>query len=322
MMREHWSYLDKLKEVYNAFAQVTKDYQSIYEDLYLSVSDPEIYNKALNLYKSVGEFIEKLELFDENLDLKKSKLKGVDDLFSNHPVTAYVDTVIDYLTGKVGREKVQEATRQLVEFQQAETEEKKETLEDFVNRFVDDLNIEDKVYASNFKESLLKAIDTLENCPGHSKFLVFVGDTYLQGHLYVDEDRVTIKIEDKQYVFEKPRNEDSCENECEYDPEEVDYLDDMKYLYDTESTRQLEETSNILLDRVRNFDSDDEKEINKLLDVIQYVLDLKTDFTQDDLELIRFYLKHLTFRGDTDIDSLSDRALALAWKQHKYIRGL
>ncbi|MCB5367051.1 hypothetical protein [Collinsella aerofaciens] len=326
MMREHWNYLDKLKEVYNAFARVTKDYQSIYEDIYfgegISVSDPKIYDKALNLYKSVGEFIEKLELSDENLDLKKSKLKDVDGLFSDHPVTTYVNTVIDYLTGKVGREKVQEATRQLVEFQQAETEEKKESLEEFVNRFVDDLNIEDKVYANNFKEALLKAIDTLENCPGHSKFLVFVGDAHLQGHLYVDEDHVTIKVEDKQYVFEKSKDEDAYEDEDEYDPEEIDDLDDMEYLYAKEADRQLEETSNTLLGHVRNFDSDDEKEINKLLDVIQYVLDLKTDFTQDDLELIRFYLKHLAFRGDIDIDSLSDRALVLAWKQHKYIRSL
>lgn len=324
MLNKRQENMDKRKESYDAFIQVSRDFQNIYEDIYfvegMNIGDPEIYDKALRLYKSVGQFVEKLELFDENLDLKKSKLKGVDDLFSNHPVTTYVNTVIDYLTGEVGKEKVEEVARHLEKFQKGEQEEPKETLEELANRIVEDLKLS-KEYGEAFKQGLLSAIDTLKSKPGFSKFTVFTEGENAEGRLDVSGNSVVITIGDKVYEYNEPVEEEE-ELDDEYDLDESDGLDDIRYLHLKEVYGLSDETSNVLLNHVRNFDSDDVKGLNKVLDVIEYVLDLKTEFTPYDLELIRFYLKHLPFRGDDDIDSLSDRALTLAWKRHKYIRGL
>ena len=94
-----------------------------------------VYDKAIELYSAVGQFIEALEEADENLDPEKTNIPNLDHLFLGNPVTEYVEAVMDVLSGAGKMGTVLQAAQKLAQHQ-AEPEEKDEMpLADYVTQF-------------------------------------------------------------------------------------------------------------------------------------------------------------------------------------------
>lgn len=58
------------------------------------------------------------------------------------------------------------------------------------------------------------------------------------------------------------------------------------------------------------------------MELIEEELKGKTEFSQADLYLIRYYLKRQPYTSDFTVEGLSDRGLELAWKKIQYIRNI
>lgn len=76
-----------------------------------------------------------------------------------------------------------------------------------------------------------------------------------------------------------------------------------------------------LLEYIKLVDTEYAEELRNNLDMIEEYINGLESYSADDLELIRYYLKHLPNNSDHDIEMLSDRAVELAWKRKKMIEG-
>jgi nucleoside 2-deoxyribosyltransferase len=74
----------------------------------------------------------------------------------------------------------------------------------------------------------------------------------------------------------------------------------------------LEEIS--LYNYVVSLDGEISYEVNAVMDMIEDHLEDVEEFDEEDMELIRFYLRNLPTNSHTDIEGLSDRAVQLAFK--------
>jgi hypothetical protein len=61
--------------------------------------------------------------------------------------------------------------------------------------------------------------------------------------------------------------------------------------------------------------------IEQNLNVIEFVLEGETEFTAEDIELLRYYFKQRPDISDYEVEELSDRAIELAWKAEQYKVG-
>lgn len=280
-----------------------------------------VYDAATSLYTAAGEFIQYLEeaevRSDENLDIEKTKLPNLDELFINNPATEYVNAAIllaQSPNSPEARKSFTEATFKLAAHQGTldGAVERPETLSEFIDRVFADINFVDERYAEMFRENLVAAIKTLESRPGYSEFFVTTAEGMKSGKLKVSSTAIDISLDGKDYHFdvptELPEEDEAAEEECTY-PDcscgEVEYT-----------------TSEQLIDYIDTLESDYASLVSENLELVENELSGKTEFSQADLYLIRYYLKHLPDNSSYEVDSLSDRGLELAWKKHKYLKNL
>jgi hypothetical protein len=61
--------------------------------------------------------------------------------------------------------------------------------------------------------------------------------------------------------------------------------------------------------------------IEQNLNIIEFALEGETEFTAEDIELLRYYFKQRPDISDYEVDELSDRAIELTWKAEQYKVG-
>jgi len=99
---------DKRAEfIYNKFRTVEKQVRNIremYEDVNgltlgkMTAQNLGFHEAAQELLEFVKDFLDEIDLSDENMDPEKTKLKGVDELFKGHPATINVHNNIEIIT--------------------------------------------------------------------------------------------------------------------------------------------------------------------------------------------------------------------------------
>lgn len=271
-----------------------------------------VFDATLYLYEAVGQLIETLEEKDENLDLEKTKLPNIDGLFEGHPVNEFVNAIIDFAAGNGKSEQIASAAKKLAAYQQGEENpvEKKETLDEFVSRVVDSLDLVDSMYAESFKHELKAAINTLEDRAGYAHFSVYTKTGLKAGKLNMSNETIFIVVDNKEFTFDKAVEEESVEEDCCENYDSSDYY----------TTGYQEPTS--LYEYINLVDNEYAEEVKANLEAIEDHMDGTDVWGEEEYGLVRYYLKHLPNNSDYDIDMLSDRAVFLAWQQHKYIRTI
>jgi hypothetical protein len=77
---------EKVKKVTSSVTDLSTAFTSLLGQLWeLEADSKEVYEAAIDLYESVGQFIETLEDLDDNLDPEKSNLPDIDSPFRGTP---------------------------------------------------------------------------------------------------------------------------------------------------------------------------------------------------------------------------------------------
>lgn len=332
-MRFNENVLEAMKALALIESQAAQLDKAVFEKGY-NLDSKEVYEAAMYLYESVGMFIESLEDLDENLDPHNNNLPDLDEVFGNHPVTDYVNAVVNVAAGSGKVEQVQETAKKLADFQNEVYGDKKVgfgSLEDFIEYMLEDLGVESGSYAESFKRELVKAIEILKNRPGYSKFLLSFNNQTLEGTLNVSDEEVHIEIGGKEYRFvAEEAKEEEYNGFCSEYPEEDAADDEDLHPYlgyccpdcecDCEEEEDFEEIP--LVEYIKEIDETHAEEINENLDMIEQSLDNKAEFGEDDVQLIRYYLSHLPGNSNYDVEALSDKALKLAYRQRQLVRNI
>jgi hypothetical protein len=72
---------------------------------------------------------------------------------------------------------------------------------------------------------------------------------------------------------------------------------------------------------IKLIDGEAQDLIEQNLNIIEFALEGETEFTAEDIELLRYYFKQRPDMSDYEVDELSDRAIELAWKAEQYKVG-
>lgn len=274
----------------------------------LHVDINKAYTLALDVLHDVTALVNELEEQDDNLDITKTKLPSVDELFKDDPVSEYVKAIIDVKTGnrsEEAQERVRKAALEVAKAQGTFVEEEDDreyTTEEFIDLLIEEVGVTGSEYAAQFKTGLLSAIDTLEERFGYSEFFVATSKGVSAGTLRVNSARIIITVDGKDFIFQKVQEE--VEGPAEGERED-----------DQES--KAKDADNILVD-IAKAESTYYAQVDDIMERIETYLASKKVFAKDDLDLIHFYLLQLPSNSDYDVDSLNDRTLVLAWKQEMY----
>lgn len=266
-----------------------------------------------SIIRGVKEAIEALEEKDPNMDVNTTKIGSVDEYFKGNPVTDLVEAQIEYIQGADSEKdellkRVSEAAKRVEEHQVNNTPE---TVESFVHNIVGELSFGDyqDEYKEQFEKELLQAVHTIQDTPGIAHFFVNVDGETKTGNLSVSGNQVIVMLDGNEYVHNSETNEPACTGNpvtctrpyCEC---EEDFEDGMN-----------------LYNYVESLDEEYYEEVQDVMADIEEEIGDKKSFTGHDLNLIRFYLKHLPDNSDNEIDSLSDKAVGLAWKRLMYFKN-
>jgi len=272
---------------------------------------PEIYKLVEELYIEVGDMLDFLEENDENMEV--GALGSVDEYFEDSPVSDYVDAVINLASGKGTIEDVQKAIDNIKE---KETTKAPESVGEFAGRVVESLDFpeDEEEYKKAFQKNLERAIETLQTCNGRAEFYVDVNGDTLEGRMASEGKTVSIIINGEQFILNYGLDIEEDEEDCTGEEATCTNPDccmaDQEYDEDEEE----EDYEDDLYDYVVSVDEDYYKVVNEVMKEIEDSLAHVTEFTGKDIELIRYYLKHVPFNNE-DIDSLSDKAVILAFKR-------
>lgn len=310
------------------------------EDLYYLLSGrsnvPDyMYDKALELLKIADGLVTYLKDTDKNMEV--GALEPVDKYFKDHPVTEYVNAILDHLEGKITKEEaVERAEKAASEINKEEKSDVRPEVTTPENELVKEALafVKDKEIKDEFHNSLLRAVMGMRNKKGAQHFYFDINGSTISGFIESDGEKLTLEINDNKYelrdglVYEGARPEE--QGDCTGDPytcqkdeccvENKPAFSESSHCCKDECFPEREDRTS-LIDFVREFEEETKFTTFEIMDAIESHLNNKKTFDKDDIELIRFYLKNLPYNSDYDIDELSDKAIVLAWKQHVYRKG-
>lgn len=308
------------QEIIDALKETAKN-QAALTDVALEVGDfQKLFNAALNCYSALGQLIETLEDQDENMDPEKTNLPNLDDVFAGDPASEYVDAIINLASGAGKMEDVKAAAERLAAHQNDEKpkEEGKfdDSIEGFAKAVTEHCNLTGAV-AQDIATQLVHCFSLLEGKVGPSVgFKALTVQGTVEGTVFNTETDHVVVLNGKEYGY-KRKYEGFC---SEYPTEPVADQEEIFNALHPEVEAPRKEVT--LADYVTNHGFGDLDPM-ELLDVIQTILDRRSNiFSDDDYKLVRFYLKQKPFNDPEEIDSMSDRALELAWKRYKYMRNV
>lgn len=100
-------------------------------------------------------------------------------------------------------------------------------------------------------------------------------------------------------------------------------LDLLEAAAKAEAAQNKEEEKNMtaLAEHIEKVEDAYYTEMNSIMDKIEKEYTGKKEFTEEDVEVLRVYLRNLPYNSGADIDELSDRAVVLGFKQLMYTQG-
>lgn len=316
------------------------------------------------LLKEVREVNNKIDIYleeqaaEDNMDLEKTKLPNLDEIFGEGPVTDYVKANIDYLqaedlaTAREAEERMVAAAK-VIEADQSnayhvtideeaikvtpytsEEPKKAKLLSEFAEEVSEAIGVvkgyEGK-YREDFNKGLIDAVHIIEERNGRVKFIVQTDSGNTTGHLSLSGDRVTIEVKDMTFTYDFHQEaEEEEENTHEHDVAPLDEWDEAqseegplpcgcKSVKDCKFAVDVEHVPVNTPEEFVAVISDTMAAASAAsMDIIEEYLLGVKELTRGQLDLVRHYLKQLPENSSNDIDKLSDRAVELAWKRISY----
>lgn len=290
----------------------------------LDLEDPEVYNTIVKAGQQLEAAILVLHEFEDSKNEKFPNIPNIDKLFEGHPVNGYVQAMLGFLPSenvegismadlisnlsKAGMKLVEHQQKLEKTLQKTKNPEPK-TEEDFINHFVDSLDLAHEGMADYHKESLRYAIDGFTGTyGGGSHFLVPLKSGVIPAKLFVKPDVIKITLEGMEYKFDRNQV-----HEEEYSAEEA-AVEPVPCTCDEKS------------DCSKPCDGEKlSKETERTLKQIQAYLNskkvLNESFDERDYEYIRYFLKHAEGASEEDLKDVSPRGLELAWNRHWYLKN-
>lgn len=274
-------------------------------------NSPQVYEKVSELHEKVSNLLDFLEENDENMTI--GKLDSVDEHFEGNPVSDYVGAVTNLLTGDGTLEEAREALSRL-------EVGKQETVEEFSERIVDSLVFteSEEGYKNTFQNSLGKAIEAIKSRGGRAQFVVDVNGEFLGGAIYNTGNSIEVFINDEEFELVYGDEHKDEEDECTGDYETCSNPDCCMEDYEDEE----DDAESDALDRldwlygfVGDIDEEYYNKVNEVMEDIKDALSQVEHYSSKDLDLMRYYLKNLPYNNE-DVESLSDRAIILAFRRH------
>jgi len=241
----------------------------------------------------------------------------------NDLATSATNLESDYVVGNI-KYAIEQLSKVLVAAERSEepVKEKKETLEEFIQRVADSYEFAHETIKDMWVVSLGMAIQTLESRRGYAGCHIPTVEGILEGRLSVSSSLITFTEGGNEFLFEKNDNVASAEVE-ENDNEEdnEDRWEEEESPCDNCGCVAFCRDEMTLLDYIQSQDDSATNGILLHLQLIEDELQYKTEFSTEDYALVRYYLKQNPNTSVHEVDALSDRGLHLAWNAHMYLIG-
>lgn len=298
------------------FDKMEKSLRQVYYELFLTEpkeGHPDVYDSALALVTATKELMVLLDLSDENMDLEKTNLVSLDEILDENPLTRFVKAKIAAVQAgeddEEAMKKLEEAAEAAAEYQKGPQPAKPETYDEFITRVVEEMEVvEEGGYADMFRKSLKSAIDHLQTTRDYGQFMVNTTSGNMLGSVTLSNDTVIIKLKDttwKHTFFDETEEEEDAEEDvCTGDPSTC-YCGREENIYETVEAASLAAAGIIM----------------STMSEIEEHLTGKTEYTEQDIELVRYYMKNLPSNSDFDIDKLEDQELVMAWHRIAYVHS-
>jgi len=291
----------------------------------IDVDAPEVYNGIAGAKELLDESLKAIhEIEDIKQDEAMEGIPNLDTLFAGNPVNEYVDAILAVIApqhpkdginmfkllkdAQAAMEKLAESQRKAEEVLQKvdKKADKPKTEEEFLDQFVDSLDLAHEGMIDYHKESLRDAFAHLDasGYGGKVKFLIPLkkGNTYAS--LYVKSDYIAIQVGEDKYEYNRYEvyEEEYSAEEAAVEPVPCPEEAVVPCTCDDKSDCSKPCERDVMVDLA-----------------IAHLTDKKT-FTGSDYDLIRYFLRVVEGATDEDLQGLSNRALELAWKRHWYLK--
>jgi len=295
----------------------------------VDVDSAVVYNALYVVKELVDESILAIHAIEDRKQAEDAaNLPNLDALFEGHPVNRYVQAMFNLLPSETNKEinlvallselsqaglelaKHQQKAEEVLAKQQAEeikrdVEGKPKTEDEFVHFVTDSLDLAHPGLADTYKDALRLGIEQLKR-HGHgvAPFVIPLKSGAAYGKLRINKGVIEVKLNDLTFVF---------------DPKEVEE-------YNAEEAA-VEPVPCPAEDQVVPCTCDDKADCSKpcerdvIVDLAIAHLTDKKEFTGSDYDLIRYFLRVVEGAADEEVNSLSNRALELAWKRHWYLKN-
>lgn len=287
----------------------------------VDVDSAVVYNALYVVKELVDESILAIHAIEDRKQAEEAaNIPNLDMLFAGHPINEYVDAIINMIAPKDTKDginvykllkDVQIATEKLAKHQQKVEQvvqkaeaPKPKTEDEFVHFVTDSLDLAHPGLADTYKDALRLGIEQLKR-HGHgvAPFVIPLKSGAAYGKLRINKGVIEVKLNDLTFVF---------------DPKEVEE-------YSAEEAA-VEPVPCPAEDQVVPCTCDDKADCSKpcerdvIVDLAIAHLTDKKEFTGSDYDLIRYFLRVVEGAADEEVNSLSNRALELAWKRHWYLK--
>ncbi|QEG13571.1 hypothetical protein MARVELLAND_40 [Bacillus phage vB_BspM_MarvelLand] len=288
----------------------------------VDVDSPDVYNVITEAKELLDESIKAIhDIEDRKQEEAMANIPNFDSLFKGNPVNEYVDAILAVIAPQHPTDgvnpyklikdvhdaavKLAESQRKAEEAVQEDKSPKPKTEEEFIHYVTDSLDLAHPGLAESYKEALKMGIEELKrHGGGAAPFMIPLKSGVAYGKLRISNGKIGMKLGGTEYVF---------------DPKEVEE-------YSAEAAA-VEPVPCPAEDQVVPCTCDDKADCSKpcerdvIVDLAIAHLTDKKEFTGSDYDLIRYFLRVVENAADEEVNTLSNRALELAWKRHWYLRN-
>ncbi|AOZ61957.1 hypothetical protein QCM8_36 [Bacillus phage QCM8] len=313
----------------------------------VDVDSAVVYNALYVVKELVDESILAIHAIEDRKQAEDAaNLPNLDALFEGHPVNRYVQAMFNLLPSETNKEinlvallselsqaglelaKHQQKAEQAVQKAQAP---KPKTEDEFVHFVTDSLDLAHPGLADTYKDALRLGIEQLKR-HGHgvAPFVIPLKSGAAYGKLRINKGVIEVKLNDLTFVFDPNAVEEEVAAEpapiaegqvvaCECTENCTTYC--IKNISKEEYMKEVMEAHLTPCTCDDRSDCSTPCERDVMLDLVIAQLTDKKTFTGSDYDLIRYFLRVVEGAADEDVNSLSNRALELAWNRHWYLKN-
>ncbi|UGO47616.1 hypothetical protein MCCARTNEY_28 [Bacillus phage vB_BanH_McCartney] len=314
----------------------------------VDVDSAVVYNALYVVKELVDESILAIHAIEDRKQAEEAaNIPNLDMLFAGHPINEYVDAIINMIAPKDTKDginvykllkDVQIATEKLAKHQQKAEQvvqkaeaPKPKTEDEFVHFVTDSLDLAHPGLADTYKDALRLGIEQLKlHGHGVAPFVIPLKSGAAYGKLRINKGVIEVKLNDLTFVFDPNAIEEEVAAEpapiaegqviaCECTENCTTYC--IKNISKEEYMKEVMEAHLTPCTCDDRSDCSTPCERDVIVDLAIAHLTDKKEFTGSDYDLIRYFLRVVEGAADEEVNSLSNRALELAWKRHWYLKN-